>query len=83
MQFVLQSLFSTLASNKIFQELESLFITRLDSLRIVENITFVIGEHNLVVDTMLASLASCLEATEERVPLSLTSIDGSSVTCPQ
>ena len=59
-QFVSQPLFSTLASNKIFQDLESLLITCFNSLRIVKNITLVIGEHNLVVDAVLASLASYL-----------------------
>ena len=63
MQFVLQSLLSTLASNKTFQDLEFLLITRFYSLRIVKNITRVIGKHNLVVDAVLASLASCLETT--------------------
>ena len=57
MQFILQSLFSTLASNKIFQDLELLLITCLYSLRIVKNITPVIGKHNLVIYAMLASLA--------------------------
>ena len=60
MQFVFQAAFSTLASNKIFQDLEPLLIARLYSLRIVKNIARVIGEHNLVVDAVLASLASCL-----------------------
>ena len=59
-QFVFQAAFSTLASNKIFQYLESLLIACFNSLRIVKNITLVIGEHNLVVDAVLASLASCL-----------------------
>ena len=58
MQSVLQTRFSTLSSNKIFQDLEFLLITRLYSLRIVKNITRVIGKHNLVVDAMLASLVS-------------------------
>jgi hypothetical protein len=65
-QFVSQTLFSTLALNKFFQDLEFLFVTSLDSLRIVKNITLVIGEHKRVVDAVLASLASCLEATEEK-----------------
>ena len=69
MQFVSQTLFSTLTSNKIFQDLEFLLITRLYSLGIVKNITHVIGKHNLVVDAVLASLASCLEATDERYPV--------------
>ena len=66
MQFLLQSLFSTLASNKIFQNLKFLLITRLDSLGIVKNIALVIGKHKLVIDAVLASLASCLEATDEK-----------------
>ena len=59
MQFVLQSIFSTLASNKIFQDLESLLVARLDSLRIVKDITGVIGENKFVIDAVLASLAPC------------------------
>ena len=66
MQFVFQSLFSTLASNKIFQDLKFLFITRLYSLGIVKNIARVIGKLNLIVDAVLASLASCLDATDEK-----------------
>ena len=59
-QFVSQSLFSTLASNKIFQDLESLLIARLYSLGIMKNIARVIGKYYFVVDAVLASLASCL-----------------------
>ena len=66
MQFVLQTLFSTPASNKIFQDLEFLLITRLYSLGIMKNVTLVIGKYNLVVDAVLASLASSLEATDKR-----------------
>ena len=44
MQFVSQTLFSTLAPNEFIQGLEFLFVTGLDSLRIMKNITFVIGE---------------------------------------
>jgi hypothetical protein len=65
-QFVSQSLFSTLALYKFLQDLEFLFVTGLDSLRIVKNITLVIGEHKRVVDVVLASLASCSEETEEK-----------------
>jgi hypothetical protein len=65
MQFVLQPLFFTLASDEFFQDFECLFVTCLDSLGIVKHITLVIGEHEFVVDAVLASLASCLEATEE------------------
>ena len=66
MQFVSQSLFSTLALNELFQDLEFLYATRLYSPRIVKNITFMIGEDKLVVDRVLASLDPCLEATEEK-----------------
>ena len=66
MQSVSKTLFSTLASNKIFQDLEFLLITRLYSLGIVKNITRVIGKHNLVVDAVLASLASCLAVIDEK-----------------
>ena len=59
MQFLSQVLFFTLASNKIFQDLKCLLVTRLDSLRIVKDITLVIGKDELVVDAVLASLASC------------------------
>jgi hypothetical protein len=65
-QFVLQPRFSTLALNEVFQGLEFLFVAGLDSLRIVKHITLVIGEHKRIVDAVLASLASCLEATEEK-----------------
>ena len=66
MQFVLQSLLSTRASNKFFQDLEFFFVTRLDSLRVVKDITHMVGEHELVVDPVLASLAPCLEVTDEK-----------------
>ena len=59
MQFVDEALFPTLASNKIFQDFEPLLIACLYSLRIVKDIAKVIGEHKLVIDAMLASLASC------------------------
>ena len=58
MQFVLKPLFSRLASNKIIQNLKFLLVTCLDSLRIMKNIAAAIGEHDLVVDEVLASLAS-------------------------
>ena len=66
MQFVSQSLFSTLALDKFFQGLEFIYARRLYSLRIVKNITLMIGEHKLVVDPVLASLDPCLEAAEEK-----------------
>jgi hypothetical protein len=56
MQFVAQFLFSALASNEVFQDLEFLLVTRLDSLRIVKNITCVIREHKLVIDPVFPSL---------------------------
>ena len=58
-QLVSEFLFSTLALNEIFQGIECLFVTCLDSLRIVENIASMIGEHKLVVDPVLASLDPC------------------------
>ena len=66
MQSVSQSLFSTLASNEFLQNPEFLYTTRLNSARIVENVSLMIGEHKLVVDGVLASLAPYLEATEEK-----------------
>ena len=66
MQLVSQCLFSTLALNEFFQDLEFICATRLYSSRIVKNITPMIGEHKLVVDPVLASLDPCLEATEEK-----------------
>ena len=66
MQFVFKALFSTLAPNECSQDLEFLFVTSLDSLRIVKNITLVIGEDKLVVDPVLASLALWSETTEEK-----------------
>jgi ubiquinone/menaquinone biosynthesis C-methylase UbiE len=66
MQFFLQPLFSTLASNEFFQDLEFLFVTCLDSLRVVKDITRMIGEHQRVVDAVLAPLASCLETIEDK-----------------
>ena len=66
MQFVSQSISFTLASNELFQDLEFIYATRLYSSRIVKNITLMIGEHELVVDPVLASLDLCLETTEEK-----------------
>ena len=60
MQFVSQLLFSALASNEIFQDMEFVNAARLDSLRIVEDITRVIGENEFVVDLVLAPLAPWL-----------------------
>ena len=60
MQFISQLLFSALASNEIFQDIEFVDATRLDSLGIVKDITRVIGEHEFIVDLMLAPLAPWL-----------------------
>ena len=61
MQSVSQSPFSTLVSNELLQNFEFLCATRLDSPRIVKNITLVVGEHKFVVNAVLASLAPSLE----------------------
>jgi hypothetical protein len=84
MQSIAQSPFSTLASNELLQNLEFLCATTIDSARVVKNVTRVIGEHKLVVDCVLASLVvPCLGATKENYyHLALTSMDGSSLTCP-
>ena len=58
-QFVSEFLFSTLALNEIFQNIECLFVACLDSLRIVENIARMIRKHKLVVDPVLSSLDPC------------------------
>jgi hypothetical protein len=66
MQSILQLPSPTLASNEFLQYPEFLCATRLDSPRVVKNVTLMIGEHKLVVDAMLASLdpAPMLEGTE-------------------
>ena len=56
MQSVSQFLFFALASNEIFQDLEFVNATRLDPLRIVEDITRMIGENKFIVDLVLAPL---------------------------
>jgi hypothetical protein len=71
--------FSTFATNELFQSLEFLYATRLDSARVVKNVTRMIGEHKFIVDDMLASLAPCQWANEKKYE-SLTPIDGSSLT---
>jgi hypothetical protein len=65
MQSVSQLPFSTLALNEFLQNPEFFRATRLDAPRIVKNVTLIVGEHKFVVNTVLASLAPCLEATEE------------------
>ena len=52
--------------NEFFQNLEFFCATRLDPTRIVENITFMIGEHKFVIDGVLASLIPYSEANKER-----------------
>jgi hypothetical protein len=64
-QFVLQLFFCTLATNEFFQSLKFLRATRLDSARIVKNVTYMIGEHKFIVDGVLASLTPCSGANEE------------------
>ena len=81
MQSVSQFPFSALALNEIFQDLEFLNATRLDSLRIVKDITRVIGENEFVVDLVLAPLASWLaRSSRSKVRQLLTLTDGSSLT---
>jgi hypothetical protein len=58
--------FSTLATNEFSQSLELLCTTRLDSARIVKNVARMIGEHKFIVDVVLASLARCQWANEEK-----------------
>ena len=65
MQFVSQSFLATLALNEFFQNLEFFYATRLDSARIVEDVTRMIGEHKFIIDGVLASLRPCLGADEE------------------
>ena len=64
MQSTAQYPFSTLASNEFLQNSEFICATRLDSPRIVENETRMLGKHKFVVDIVLASLAPYSEATE-------------------
>ena len=65
MQSVSQPLLSTLAPDELLQDFEFLCTAGLDSTRIVKNITLMIGEHKFIVNTVLASLTSSLEAIEE------------------
>ena len=81
MQSVSQFPFSALASNKIFQDLEFVNAARLDSLRIVKDITRVIGENEFVVDLVFAPLAPWLaRSNRSEVRQLLTLTDGSSLT---
>lgn len=76
-QSIAQPPFSTLASNELLQNPEFVFATRLDSARVVKNVTGVIGEHELVVDCVLASLVVLWleEATRKRATI-ITNLDG-------
>ena len=60
MQFVSQFLFFALAFNEIFQDLEFVNAARLDSPRIVKDITRMIREHKFIVNLVLASLTPWL-----------------------
>ena len=53
-----------LATNEIFQNLEFFYATRLDSTRIVKNVTCMIGEHEFIIDGVLASLTLYSGANE-------------------
>jgi hypothetical protein len=67
MQFVSYFFFSTLATNELSQCVKFLCATRLDSARIMKNVTRMIGEHEFIVDGVLASLVpSYLGASEEK-----------------
>ena len=66
MQSIAQLLFAAFALNEFLQNLEFLRASCLDSARVVKNVTLMIGEHEFVVDSVLASLGPCLEATEEK-----------------
>jgi hypothetical protein len=65
MQFVSQYFLATLASNELFQNLEFFYATRLDSTRIVKDVTRMIGEHKFIIDGVLALLRPHLRANEE------------------
>jgi hypothetical protein len=52
--------------NELLQSLKFLYTTRLDSARIVKNVTHMIGKHKFMIDAVLASLAPCQWANEER-----------------
>ena len=56
MQFILQFFLTALALNEFIQNLEFFCATRLDSTRIVKDVTRMIGEHKFIVDGVLASL---------------------------
>ena len=74
MQFVLQYFLATLALNEFFQYLEFFYATRLNSTRIVKDITRMIGEHKFIIDGVLASLRPRLGANEEEYNTSITHI---------
>ena len=65
MQFVLQSFLATLALNECFQNLEFFYTTRLNSTRIVKDVTRMIREHEFILDGVLASLRPRLRAYDE------------------
>ena len=59
MQSVIQLPFSTLALDEFLQNPKFFDATRLNSPRIVKNVTVIIGEDKFVFDIVLASLALC------------------------
>ena len=66
MQSITQKPLCTLVANEGLQDLEFIYATRLDTAKVMKNETLMIGEHKFVVDAVLASLAPCSEATEEK-----------------
>jgi hypothetical protein len=66
MQSITQLLCFALALNEFLQNSKFLCATRLDSARIVKNVTRMIGEHEFIIDTVLSPLERCLEAADEK-----------------
>ena len=65
MQLVSQFFLATLALNEFSQHLEFFYATRLDSTRIMKDVTGMIGEHKFIVNGVLASLRPRLGAIED------------------
>jgi hypothetical protein len=66
MQSITQSLSSTLAPNEFLQNFKFFCATRLDSTRIVKNVTRMTGEREFIIDTVLSPLELRLEAADEK-----------------
>ena len=66
MQLVSQAFLATLALNEFSQNIEFVFATRLDSTRIMKDVTPMIGEHKFIVDVVLAPLRTRLGVNEEK-----------------